>query len=110
MSLTKHDIQIVIVDDSRGEKCETSCGLDWSSAEAISLADQSIKERFGDRVRLEYLDLSKPMNSHRVLALNQRIKELPLPRLVINGKSIISGQFDTRRLLDAIDAEIEIKL
>ena len=107
--MIKHDIQIVILDDSKGEKCEVNCGVDWSSDEAITLAKQRIKDRFGDSARLEYIDLSKPVND-RALELSQRFKDLPLPLLVINGKPRISGQFDIRLLLDAIDAEIEIKL
>lgn len=109
MSLSKQDIQIVIINDSKGERCDIDCGVDWSSVEAITLARQRIKDRFGDRVQLDYIDLSKPV-SDRVLELNQRIKDLPLPLLVINGESRISGQFDIRLLLDAIDAEIEIRL
>jgi len=107
--LIKHDIQIVIVDDSKGEKCDANCGVDWSSAEAITLAKQRIKDRFGDRARLEHIDLSESI-SDRALELSQRFKDLSLPLLVINGKPRISGQFDIRLLLDAIDAEIEIKL
>jgi len=110
LPLIKHDIQIVILDDSKGEKCEVNCGVDWSSAEAITLAKQRVKDRFGDRARLEYIDLSKKPISDRALELSQRVKDLPLPLLVINGKPRISGQFDIRLLLDAIDAEIEIKL
>ncbi len=109
MFSSKQDIQVVIINDSKGERCDTDCGVDWSSVEAITLARQRIKDRFGDRVQLDYIDLSKPVSA-RVLELNQRIKDLPLPLLVINGESRISGQFDIRLLLDAIDAEIEIRL
>ena len=110
MSLVEPCIQITIVDDSKGEKCDAHCGVDWSSAEAITLAGQRVKDRFGDKVQLEYFDLAKPM-TNRVLELKQRIrnKNLSLPVLMIDGKPRISGQFDIRRLLDAIDAEIEIK-
>ncbi len=104
-------IQIAIVDDSKGEKCEAHCGVDWSSVEAIALASQRIKDRFGDKIQLEYLDLSKPMINHHALELSRRIrnKNLPLPLLLIDGKSRISGEFDIRQLLNAIDVEIEIK-
>jgi len=109
--LIRHAIKITIVDDSKGEKCNAHCGVDWSSAEAIALASQRIKDRFGDKIQLEYLDLSKPMTNHHSLELNQRIrnKNLSLPLLLINGEPRISGQFDIRQLLDAIDAEMEIK-
>ena len=108
-SLDKQDIQVIIIDDSKSEECEASCGVDWSSAEPLSLASQRIRDRFGNRVRLEYIDLSKPMNSQRYLDLTQKIKDMPLPLLVIDGESRISGRFDIRMLLDAIEAEIEIR-
>ena len=110
--LIKLPIQITIVDNSKGEKCDAHCGVDWSSAEAIALASQRIKDRFGEGIQFEYLDLAKPMTSHHVLELEQRIrdKNFTLPLLVINGQPRISGQFDIRLLLDAIEAEMEIKL
>ncbi len=101
--------KITIIDDSKGEKCEANCGIDWSSPEAVALATKRIKDRFGDGVELEYLDLSQPMVKHHVLELNQQLRNLPLPLLVINGQPRISGQFDIHLLLDAIDAELEIK-
>jgi len=109
--LVRHAIQITIVDDSKGERCDAHCGVDWSSAEAIALASQRIKDRFGDKIKLEYLDLSAPMTTRRALELNRQIrnKNFPLPLLLINGQLRISGQFDIRQLLDAIDAEMEIK-
>ncbi len=109
--MVKHTIQITIVDDSKGEKCEAHCGVDWSSAEAITLANQRIKDRFGDKIQLAYHDLSKPETGHHALEIDQRIrnKNLSLPLLVINGHPRIAGQFDIHLLLDAIDAEIEIK-
>ena len=109
--LNKHAIQITIVDDSKVEKCDVHCGVDWSSPELIALASQRIKDRFGDRIKLQYLDLSKPVTNHYASALKQRVRnnKLPLPLLIINGEPRILGQFDIRLLLDAIDAEIEIK-
>ena len=109
-SLIKHTIQITIVDDSKGEKCDAHCGVDWASVETIALANQRIKDRFGDKIKLQYLDLSKPMANRHALELDQRFKnkDLSLPLLLINGEPRISGQFDIRQLLDAIEAEIEI--
>ena len=110
-SLIKHTIQITIVDDSTVEKCDAHCGVDWSSAEAIALARQRIKDRFGDKIQLEYLNLSKAMANRRALELNRMVKNknLSLPLLLINGEPRISGQFDIRQLLDVIDAEMEIE-
>ena len=108
--LSKHSIEIIIVDNSKTEKCDASCGVDWSSVEAIALAEKRIEERFGAGIRLKYLDLSSSVIEPDVLLWQQRIKDgnLPLPMLVINGEPRISGQFDIRMLLDAIDAEIEL--
>ncbi len=110
LPLIKHTIQVTIVDDSRGEKCDAHCGVDWSSVEAITLASQRIKDRFGDKMQLEYLDLSKSVANRHALELIQGIKNknLSLPLLLINGESRISGQFDIRLLLDAINAELEL--
>ena len=108
--MIKHTIQITIIDDSSREECEAKCGIDWSSPEAVALASQRIKERFGDKIELTYLDLSKPMTNHDALKCNELIKNknLSLLLLLINGQLRISGQFDIRQLLDTIEAEIEV--
>ena len=108
--MSKHDIQSVIVDDSKAEKCDAECGVDWSSAESIALASRQIKDRFGKEIELDYLDLSQSTDNSLALELSQEIKNknLSLPLLLINGQSRISGQFDIRQLLDAIEAELEI--
>ena len=110
MPLNKRTIQITIVDDSRGEKCDAECGLDWSSAEVIALASQQIKDRFAGKIELQYLDLSKAVTDDDTLQWSQTIenKSLALPLLLVNGQIRISGLFDIRQLLDAIEAEIEI--
>jgi len=109
--LIKPCIQITIVDDSKGEKCNAHCGADWASTQVIDLASQRIKERFGDKIKLEYLDLTESTTNHHAVEFKQQVKakNLSLPLLVINGELRISGQFDIRQLLDAIDAELEIK-
>lgn len=105
-----HNIEILIVDDSRVEKCESSCGVDWSAAGSITLAKKQIKDRFGLRVRWKYLDLSASKGGRQVLELKREVEDkgLSLPVLVVNGEPRIAGQFDLRMVLDAIDAEIEI--
>jgi len=98
------------MDDSRAEKCDIGCGIDWSSPENMGFARQSIKESFGNSITLDYVDMAKPAISHHISELQQRLSKdnPPLPVLAINGKPRIYGQFDTRMLLDAIDAEAEI--
>ncbi len=109
MPMAKPTIQVTIAYDSKGEGCNVDCGVDWSSAEVITLTSQRIKERFGDRVELEYVDLSKPGTNLPKLNQALRNKNQPLPLLVIDGQVRISGQFDIHLLLGAVDAEIEIK-
>ena len=111
MRLVKQGIQIIIVDDGKAEKCDAGCGIDWSSPEVRALAERQIGGRFGDIGQLEYLDLSEPFAGKITLGLRQKFGDeyQSLPVLVINGEVRIAGQFDIRMLLDAIDAEMEIK-
>ena len=44
-------IQITIVDDSRGEKCEGRCGLNLSSPEERRTMAELLRKLYGDRVR-----------------------------------------------------------
>lgn len=83
--------------------------MDWSSAENIALADQQIEVRFGDRVRLKYLDMSEAMTVPGWQRY-QKVGNEKLPVLVINGEPRIAGLFDMRMLLDAVEAEVEISI
>ena len=111
LPLAKNTIRIAIADDSTTPQCQARCGTDWSSPAAISLAYEQIKEKFGDRLTLEYLDMAQPTTNHYTLELKQQVRDrnLLLPLLMINGRHRISGQFDIRMLVDAIEAEIEIQ-
>lgn len=108
--MTKHPIQITILNDSRQVVCEAECGIDWSSPEATDLASQRIKDRFGEGIQLAYLDLAEVEDNHDILQWNEIIKNknLSLPLLLLNGQPRISGPFDIRQLLDTVEAEIEI--
>ncbi len=111
MLLARQDIQVVIVGDGDLESCGVNCGVDWSSAETIDLANQQIKNKFGNGIQLKYIDRVKSATDDLALELKFGIrnKNMPLPWLIIDGESRISGQFDIRMLIDAIDAEIEIR-
>ena len=103
-------IQVVIMNDSRREACEVACGVDWSSSEVMALASQQIRDRFGEKMRLEYFDLAEGTASPETDECMEIIKNrsLSLPVLLINGQPRISGQFDIRQLIDAIEADMEI--
>jgi len=77
----------------------------------MASAKQQIEERFGDGVKLEYLDLSQLTTDHPASGLTRisGSENLPLPLLIIDGVPRIAGQFDIRLLLEAIDTEVEIK-
>jgi disulfide oxidoreductase YuzD len=108
--LPENTIQITILNDSRQEECEAGCGVDWSSLEATTLAIQRIKDRFGEEIQLEYLDLAKAKADDDIFKWNEEIlkRNLSLPLLLLNNQVRISGPFDIRQLLDTIEAEIEI--
>ena len=108
--MNNQNIRITILDESHQRECDAECGVNWSSEEAIILANQRIKERFGDGIELQYLDLSEATTNPDASVWNEKIKNrnLSLPLLLINGYLRISGEFDIRQLLDAIEAQVEI--
>ena len=107
MPLDKHNIEIIIVGDSRAINCEVGCGMDWSSAENLALAERQLKARFGDSVQLRYFDLAAgslaPDLQPKIGGANQA-----LPVLVVNGEPRISGLFDIRMLMDVVEAGMEV--
>ncbi|MFC2020171.1 hypothetical protein ACFLU1_00015 [Chloroflexota bacterium] len=109
--MNKQTINITILDDSRSEECEAGCGIDWSSPEVLTLASQRIKDGFGDKILLEYLDLAEAAANSDMLGWKGEIenKNLSVPLLLLNGHLRISGLFDIRQLLDTIEVEIEME-
>ncbi len=103
-------VRITIVNDPSVERCDANCGTDWSKAGSVDLARQRINERFGDRARLEYLDLPKARQTKRLDDIKTKIAGLPMPVLLSNGRPRIAGEFDTRQLLDVIEADLEAKV
>ena len=109
--MTEAVVEINIIDDTSRSDCDINCGTDWSSQEAVALASQQIKSRFGMETRLEYIDLSRTTPDHQAAQWRQLISErsLPVPLLLIGGTLRIAGQFDTRQIIDAIEAEMELR-
>ncbi len=103
-------IQITIISGYSQGECDSACGTDWSSPEALTLASQRIKDRFGEKISLKYIDLSRDNTDNVVQEWSEAIKskKLSLPILLVNGQLRISGQFDIRQLLDVIEVETEI--
>ena len=104
-------IQITILDDRHTEECGAGCSIDWSSPESLALASQQVKERFGDDVKIDYLNMSKNTVNQDMLKWKNEIrtKSLQLPLLILDKHLRISGPFDMRQLMDAIEFETEIK-
>ena len=107
--MNKHSFEVFIVDDSHAIECSAECGFDWSLAGNRSLAEQQIKARFGGEVQLRYFDLSRPAVDDAALEWQRKARDLSLPLLVVNGKPRISGRFDIRMLLDAVEVAMEIE-
>lgn len=107
--MSEPDIEAIIIADSRFKTCVAECGVDWSAAGSVTLAKLRIKEQFGDRAQLNYIDLPKATDSQRIQELKTIIQGLPLPVLLINDHPRIYGEFDMRRMLDVIQAEMEIE-
>ena len=103
-------VQVTIINDSRLEACEASCGVDWSSPETVARARRQISERFGKSTELRYADLAEAGSGRETDEWHKMIRDrnLSLPVLLVNGQPRISGQFDIRQLLDAIEAAMEI--
>ena len=101
-------VRVTIVHRSTGEKCEAACGLNWSAAETFTIIKQRVKDRFGETAELELVDLAK---DRAAAGLNDRVQKegLSLPLLLVNAEVRISGEFDARQLMDAIEVEKELK-
>jgi disulfide oxidoreductase YuzD len=107
--LLPKQVHVTIVHRSTGEKCEAACGLDWSSAEIFAVLTRRVKDRFGETAVLEIVDLSK--DKAAAAGMSDRIKKegLSLPLLLVDDEVRISGEFDARQLMDAIEVEKELK-
>jgi glutaredoxin len=109
--LGKIPIKVTIINDPlKKQDCEASCGTDWSSLQAIALARKQISERFKGNIQLTYMDVDEETNSDEMKKWISSVKngKLSLPLLVINGQLRISGSFDMRQMIDAIEVETEL--
>ncbi|MFC1920627.1 DUF1462 family protein [Chloroflexota bacterium] len=103
-------INITILGGGTQGECDAGCGEDWSSPESITLAVGRIKERFGEDIPVEYINIAENKTEQVVQDWSETIKskDLSLPLLLLNGQIRISGQFDIRQLLDVIEIEMEV--
>ena len=102
-------IVATVVYDSSSKRCVAGCGLDWTTDVTPDAIKRQLAARFGDTVRLELLDMTS--GDRRTGPIRERIKkdDLVLPLLLVNGEVRITGEFDARQLMDAIEVETELK-
>jgi hypothetical protein len=102
-------LRVVIVNHSGSVYCQAGCGWDWSQPDRLKLAEERLQSRYGAEVQLEYVDLARsgspPLED---CEKGEKEEEAHFPRLLINGKMKIAGDFDMRMLLDAVEVESEI--
>ena len=103
-------IQVTVLDDTKAEKCEGRCGLDFSSPEAVESVTKLLNKLYGEKVQLQYLDLAEPSLSHSYPEIVERVRteNLALPLLLINGNLRIAGYFDIYLLQSVIQTEMEM--
>lgn len=107
----KRPIKVAVYEQLDNAKmCSESCGVNWLKLEPQKDARERLQKIYGDSVKIEFFDLDTPENRQKHSDWLKRVKEenLLLPLLVINGEVRISGFFDTRMLLDMVDAEGEL--
>ncbi len=108
--MTEKTFAIEIVDDTGRRDCDADCGTDWSSPEMVALAGKQVEQRFGGAATVEYRDLARGAldAGQQEMKRNIRQQGLSVPLLLVNGHLRVAGQFDIRRIVDAIEAEMEI--
>ncbi len=108
--MTEKTFAVEIVDDTSRRDCDADCGTDWSSPEMIALAEEQVERRFGGAATVEYRDLAGDELDTGQIEMKRNIREqgLSVPLLLVNGRLRIAGLFDIRRIVDAIEAEMEI--
>lgn len=104
------DIQVTIINDPAGQDCDASCGTDWSLQKSLEMAEEQVRNRFGEGVHITYLDLAGNNKLDSLIEWGEKIENenLSVPLLILNGRLRITGNFDIRQMLDVIEAELEM--
>jgi hypothetical protein len=105
-------LRVVIVNNTGSIHCQVGCGWDWSQPEHLKLADERLRDRYGSEVQVDYIDLihsgGLPPADCRTEETDEEEEVTRFPRLLINGKMKIAGDFDMRMLLDAVEVVAEM--
>lgn len=104
-------VHVAIFDDSRGEHCSAPCGIPESGEEAIQFVAERLHDVYGNAVQVESFDLAQPLTHRQNAEVVERIRaqNLPLPLVAINGVPRLSGSIEYRAIVDAIEAQREIR-
>jgi len=96
-------LHVQIIGDSKNQLCQAECGPDWSQTDMLAKARCALRRKYGESVRLDYLELSQ--DAKLASAFGQ---EKNLPLLVVNGQVRLAGQFEIRQVMDIAEAQLEI--
>ncbi|TAK36869.1 MAG: hypothetical protein EPO21_01055 [Chloroflexota bacterium] len=96
----------ILNDTSHRDGC-TYCFDTWSTPEDITFIVGRLRERYGDQVTVEYVDvaLHQPDADDARLVELARQQGLPLPIVAINGSIKLIGAADYRVIAEAIEAQ-----
>lgn len=111
--MDKNPVKVTIINDPlKKQDCDASCGADWSSLQTLDLARKQVNERFGGNIQLTYMDIAGETAGSEPDKWMVALKEhnLSVPLLVINGQLRISGNFNIRQMMDAIEVEMEMEV
>lgn len=109
--MAKNPVRVMIINDPlRKQDCEAACGTDWSSLQVLDVARKQITEKYGESIHLTYMDIALDPPGVETDRWIESIKQkkLSVPLLVVNGQVRISGNFDIRQVMDAIEVELEM--
>jgi hypothetical protein len=93
-------LHIEIISDGHEPLCQSKCGSDLSQPEVKAQVKIELQEKFGDRVKLDYVDIG---NGGRQFG---EFRNFPL--LIVNGYIRLCGQFDIRQLMEIVETQLEI--
>ncbi len=88
-------LQILIIDNDYGTLCQTKCGTDWSSPDVRTRVTKELKERYEDRIKIEYTKAAVNHSGEGSI-------------LMMNGQIRLTGQFDKLQLIEIIETELEL--
>ena len=94
-------IHVKIVGADKQALCHMECTIDWSQPETQIQARNELRKRFGKHVKLDFISMEDANDKLR--------HEKDFPLLLMNDQIRMSGQFDTKKLIEIIETQMEIE-